>query len=181
VLQGGLSANEDVVDRYGVLRDHLDSQAGGHVDGARGQAQRTVERREAQAIRHLEGLGEGSVGKEHDELVPTHSADVVGRPEGHLETARELLQDGVPGRMAQRLVDPLEVVAVEDDRREGAARSAPAPQFDRKLGLQPPSVQDLGQRIDARQLLQQLVLTLDPRAALLEVGLLALVSRDVED
>jgi hypothetical protein len=128
----------------------------------------------------LNSLGETRVGQEHQELVPTDAPDVIRGPQRILDAIGELLEHHVPDPVSLGLVDPLEVVAVEQHGRQRRARAALALHFDRELGLQPSAIGDLGQGIDAGESLEARVQFAHPRGDVLEVRLGALVLGDVE-
>ena len=66
--------------------------------------------------------------EDEDELVAAEAGDLVARPPERPEEARELDEDGVSRRVAERVVDDLEVVEVEEEERPG--RPAPGPRDD---------------------------------------------------
>ena len=91
------------------------------------------------------------------ELVSPEARDRVGRPHRVLEPSRDLLEDRVAGRMAETVVDGLEVVEVDED---DADRRASAPRaLDRMLDAvcEESAVRELGDGIVER-LVRELLL-----------------------
>ena len=77
--------------------------------------------------RHVRGLAGIRYAVEEDgELVATEPRDRVARADRSLEAAPDFLKDRVAGRMAEAVVDGLEVVEVDEhdsDRRAAATRA----------------------------------------------------------
>ena len=103
-----------------------DADARARVDLLAVDLELTLERAEdpPRDVRRL--LGVLDPVEQDGELVAAEARDGVGRAHRCLEPARDLLQDGVAGRVAEAVVDRLEVVEVDEhdaDRRAASDRA----------------------------------------------------------
>ena len=96
-----------------VDRRHRDADRGADVDAMAIDFERLVQRAGKplrQPLRVLVALG---AGLQHDELVAAEARDHVAGPDDGLEPRRDLLEQLVADRMAERVVDRLEPVEVD--------------------------------------------------------------------
>src|SRR5664280_3535739 len=117
----------------------------------------------------------GRLGQENDEFLATIAGDPVGRPQGLADDAGERLQGFVAGAVAEFVVEPLEVVDVEQADREMAAIPLEARTLDLERLHQAAPIGDLRQLVgrDFVGEAPHLVLELDD--ALAEIGRLAVL------
>ncbi len=94
---------------------------------------------------HGDGAGEIGVREDDGEFVAAEAGEEVGRTEGLPNRAAELRQDDVAGRVSERVVDLLEVVDVEHQKRERQAVHAGALDLMRQLAAEVAFVPDAGQ------------------------------------
>ena len=95
---------------------------------------------------------------QHDgELVAAQARDGVLRPHGLLQARGGGAQDAVAGGVAERIVDVLEAVQVEEQHRDAAFLAARAHDRARQALGQQRAVRQAGQRVVVRQVAQFLL------------------------
>jgi hypothetical protein len=108
-----------------VLRRHRHADRGRQFHATAGHKVRLSDRFQKLARHDGRVLGPGDLGQQHDELIPADPGDHVGVALSRVQTARDFLEDGVPGVVAAGVVDRLEEVQVQVEQRHqtvGAAR-----------------------------------------------------------
>ena len=109
-------------------------------------------------LRHGEGSAAVRAAQHENELVATVASYQVFRPHrGHQDLPGEVAEHCVARRMADGVVDFLEMVEVADDERERLARLTSALEFALQVGLQLTVIGDAGHRVRGGQLLGLLV------------------------
>ena len=120
VVHRGVGAAEHVLDALVALFEQRDADAGRDVDDApveRGRRdQRLLNPRDGRVDRRRVG----AVVEQHAELIAADAPDDVARPHGVLQAVRDDAQHRIAGQVAQRVVDLLEIVEVEEQHRAGA-------------------------------------------------------------
>ena len=149
-----------------LLRAHLpvaegDADAGVHEDVVSVQVERKF-LAFVDAVGHFLGR-EGGIGalNQHHELVSAEAGSGVGAAHALGQAQRELAQHLVAGRMAERVVDGLEVVEVDEEDRHLVLVAAQALERVRHAILEQQAVGQAGQRV-VEGLPAQLVLHLGP-------------------
>src|SRR6185312_3479681 len=89
-----------------------------------------------------------------DELVARKARDEVGRAHRRRQASAELAQHVVAGRMAERVVDPLEAVDVEEQQRDLPLAALRAAQRSGDAVVERVTVRQTGQRVLLREPLE---------------------------
>jgi hypothetical protein len=181
VAQRRLRPQEHFVERRDVVVQKFDAETQRDVERVGRDAQRPLRDRESQPLGDLQRFGEARVRQEHEELVSADPSDVIGGSQRLPEVRRELLERRITAGEPEVFVDLLEIVAVDQQGRERSVGSALPPKLDRELRGESAAIQELGQRIDARELLEARVQAAHPRGQCLELRVRALVIGDVEE
>jgi hypothetical protein len=142
----------EVLERRGVVGRDRDARRRGQLDGLALELEAAPERVERplrgvrRTVRRIDRL------QQDRELVPAQADDEVALAHRLLQAPGRLAQQLVTGRVAERVVDELEVVEVDEQQADGAA-GAPAPgQRGRGPVGELRTVRQAGQRVDPRVL-----------------------------
>ena len=123
IATSALRRSSSASDEPTLVAGEADADARARIDVLAVDVERTLEGRRGRAPATSAASVESVDAVEQDgELVAAEAGDRVGRAHRRLQPPRDLLEDGVAGRVAEAVVDRLEVVEVDEhDADRGAA------------------------------------------------------------
>ena len=167
-VHGDVGALHQRLDVAAVLGEHRDADAGAHEQRQAVEAERLLDRA-GQLDGDLLGLLDRGAGRQQDgELVAADAGDQLGAGDAGLQAGADLAQQPVAGLVAERVVELLEVVEVDQQQRQLGLRLAGRGRGVLQAREQPAPVRQAGQRV-----VRGVVLALGGQLAQLELELAA--------
>ena len=152
-VHGDVGALHQRLDVAAVLGEHRDADAGAHEQRQALEAERLLDRA-GEAAGDLLGLLDGGAGREQDgELVAADAGHELGVGHAGLQPRADLAQEPVAGLVAERVVELLEVVEVDQQQRELGLVGAGGGGRVLEAGEQAAAVGEPGQRVVHRVVL----------------------------
>ena len=140
-----------------VLREHRDADRRRHRELALLDLHRLRQVLD-DLLRHRRGVGRAlDLRQHHHELVAAGAADRVHHPQLLDQAARHFLQQHVAHRVAERVVDGLEAVEVDEHHRGLLAVAVGERERLRQAVLQQPPVRQAGERVVVGEVLRALL------------------------
>ncbi len=145
-----VGAAQERAEVVAVLAEIGDADAGAELDRHAAEVQRTGERR-AQAVGQLDGgAAVPQVGDQHRELVAAQAREDVGRSQRLPQALGGVDEQRVALLVAERVVDLLEAVEVDQQQRGARARAGGRLQDPSRVGVQLRAVRQAGEMVLAR-------------------------------